>query len=263
MKINLKNVSVYYEVEGQGHPLLLLHGWGQSVEAFRPIIEHLKKEFKVYTLDFPGFGQSEEPKEAWSVYDYADLVEAFIQTLNLDHPTVLGHSFGGRVGIIYAGRQKPLNKLILVDSAGVKPKRGLGYYARIYTYKLGKKVLSLPGLTIYKEKLMAQAGSSDYQQASPMMRQIMSRVVNEDLQHFMPSIQVETLLVWGELDDATPLKDAKLMEQAIPNAGLVVFEGAGHYAYLDCLAPFLRVMDVFLEHERMERTKCQSSSLEV
>lgn len=252
MKINLKNVSVYYEVEGQGHPLLLLHGWGQCVDAFRPLIQHLKEDFKVYTLDFPGFGQSEEPKEVWNVYDYADLVEEFIQALNLESPTILGHSFGGRVGIIYAGRQKPLNKLILVDSAGVKPKRGLDYYFRVYTYKIGKRILNLPGLKAYKENLMKNAGSSDYQNASPMMRQIMSRVVNEDLQHLMPSIQVETLLVWGSLDDATPLSDAKIMESKIPNAGLVVFEGAGHYAYLDCLPQFLRVMSVFLEKERGE-----------
>ena len=100
--------------------------------------------------------------------------------------------------------------------------------------------------------MMENAGSSDYKNASPMMRQIMSKVVNEDLQHLMPSIQAETLLVWGELDDATPLSDAKIMEKKIPGAGLVVFSGAGHYSYLDCLGQFFRVIDVFLEKERGE-----------
>lgn len=252
MNIKLKNLSIYYEVEGEGHPLLLLHGWGQCVEAFRPIINELQKEFKVYTIDFPGFGQSEEPKQVWSVYDYADLIESFVVELGIEKPTILGHSFGGRVGIIYAGRQNPLNKLILVDSAGVKPKRGLDYYARVYTYKAGKKLLNLPGLRAYKENMIKNAGSSDYQNASPMMKQILSKVVNEDLQHLMPEIQVETLLVWGSLDDATPVSDAKVMESKIPNAGLVVFEGAGHYAYLDCLPQFLRVMNVFLEKEKRE-----------
>ena len=99
---------------------------------------------------------------------------------------------------------------------------------------------------------MENAGSSDYKNSTPMMRQIMSKVVNEDLQHLMPSIEAETLLVWGELDDATPLSDAKIMERKIPGAGLVVFNGAGHYSYLDCLGQFLRVMDVFLEKERGE-----------
>ena len=180
------------------------------------------------------------------------MVEKFVEKLGIVHPTILGHSFGGRVAIIYAGRKNDLNKLVLIDSAGVKPKRGLDYYTRVYTYKLGKKVLGLPGLRAYKEKMMENAGSSDYKNSTPMMRQIMSKVVNEDLQHLMPSIEAETLLVWGELDDATPLSDAKIMERKIPGAGLVVFNGAGHYSYLDCLGQFLRVMDVFLEKERGE-----------
>ena len=178
--------------------------------------------------------------------------EKFVKQLDIKNPTIFGHSFGGRVGIIYSGRQNDLNKLVLIDSAGIKPKRGLDYYIRVYTYKLGKKVLSLPGLRAYKEKMMENAGSSDYKNASMMMRQIMSKVVNEDLQHLMPSIQAETLLVWGDLDDATPLSDAKIMEQKIPGAGLVVFKGAGHYSYLECLGQFLRVIDVFLEKERGE-----------
>ncbi len=253
MFIKIDDLNVYYEVEGQGHPIVLLHGWGQCVAAFKPIIDSLKNDFQVYTLDFPGFGQSEEPKTIWSVYDYADMVEKFIKQLEIKNPTIFGHSFGGRVGIIYAGRQKDLNKLVLIDSAGIKPKRGLDYYTRVYSYKLGKKILSLPGLKAYKDQMMANAGSSDYKNASPVMRQIMSKVVNEDLQHLMPSIQVQTLLVWGDMDDATPLSDAKIMEKKIPEAGLVVFEGAGHYSYLDRLGQFLRVINVFLEKERGER----------
>lgn len=255
MKITIKNVSTYYEVEGSGHPLVLLHGWGQSVEAFRPLIDVLKKDFQVYTLDFPGFGQSDEPEEVWDIYDYADFLNEFIEQLQIKSPTLLGHSFGGRVSIIHAGRKKDINKLILVDSAGVKPKRGLDYYFRVYSYKLGKKILSLPLLAPYKEKMMENAGSSDYQNASPKMRQIMSKAVNEDLQHLMPSIEAETLLVWGALDDATPLSDAKIMESKIPNSGLVVFENAGHYAYLDCFSQFIRVMDVFLENEKTNTTE--------
>lgn len=253
MFIKIDDLNVYYEVEGKGHPLVLLHGWGQCVAAFKPIIDSLKNDFQVYTLDFPGFGQSEEPKTIWSVYDYADMVEKFINQLEIKNPTIFGHSFGGRVGIIYAGRQNDLNKLVLIDSAGIKPKRGLDYYARVYSYKLGKKILSLPGLKAYKEQMIANAGSSDYKDASPVMRQIMSKVVNEDLQHLMPSVQVPTLLVWGDMDDATPLSDAKIMEKKIPEAGLVVFEGAGHYSYLDRLGQFLRVVNVFLEKERGEK----------
>ncbi|MGL4336438.1 MAG: alpha/beta fold hydrolase [Turicibacter sp.] len=252
MFIKIDDLNVYYEVEGEGQPIILLHGWGQSVAAFKPVFDYLKTNFKVYNIDFPGFGKSEEPKTIWSVYDYADMLEKFVSQLNIFEPTIFGHSFGGRVGIIYAGRQNTINKLVLVDSAGIKPKRGLDYYARVYTYKLGKRILSLPGLKVYKEQMMANAGSSDYKSASSTMRQIMIKVVNEDLQHLMPKIKASTLLVWGDADDATPIGDAKIMEKLIPEAGLVVFEGAGHYSYLDRLPQFLRVIDVFLAEERGE-----------
>ena len=104
MFIKIDDLKVYYEVEGQGHPILLLHGWGQSVAAFQPVFDYLKQNFRVYSLDFPGFGQSEEPQTVWSVYDYADMVEKFVKQLDIKNPTIFGHSFGGRVGIIYAGR---------------------------------------------------------------------------------------------------------------------------------------------------------------
>ena len=83
------------------------------------------------------------------------MIEKFIKELQIKKPTIFGHSFGGRVGIIYAGRQNDLNKLVLIDSAGIKPKQGLGYYAKVYSYKLGKKILSLPGLKAYKDQMMA------------------------------------------------------------------------------------------------------------
>ena len=248
MKITIKNVSTYYEVHGTGSPVILLHGWGQSTEAFKPVTEHLKETHQVYVLDFPGFGQSEEPSTVWGVFEYTQFLEEFISTLQLKNPTIFGHSFGGRVGIYYASLHDSFDKLVLIDSAGIKPKRGLDYYCRIYTYKLGKKILSLPFLTPYKEHFMKKAGSSDYQNCSEQMKKIMVKVVNEDLTPLLHSIQAETLLVWGDLDDATPLSDAKLMEKEIPNAGLVVFEGAGHYSYLERLPQFLRVIDVFLSH---------------
>ena len=80
------------------------------------------------------------------------------------------------------------------------------------------------------------AGSSDYNNASPMMRAILSKVVNEDLTHLMPQIAAPTLLFWGNMDTATPLSDAKTMERLIPDAGLCVIKGTGHYSF--CERPY-------------------------
>jgi pimeloyl-ACP methyl ester carboxylesterase len=83
------------------------------------------------------------------------------------------------------------------------------------------------------EQRRAAAGSSDYNRATPMMRAILSKCVNEDLCHLMPEVKAPVLLFWGDKDTATPISDAHKMERLMPNAGLVVAAGAGHYAMLE------------------------------
>ena len=144
-----------------------------------------------------------------------------------------------------------MDKLILIDAAGVKPRRSLKYYVKVYSFKLSKlffkAVLGAEKAQARIEKERARRGSSDYRNASPKMRSIMSRVVNEDLCHLMPSIKAPTLLIWGENDTATPLSDAKKMERLIPDAGLVSFPGCGHYSFLDNPGQFAAVLNSFLK----------------
>jgi pimeloyl-ACP methyl ester carboxylesterase len=135
--------------------------------------------------------------------------------------------------------------MVLTGSAGIKPTRTLGYYVRVYTYKTVKQLLKLPFLKKYEDKVKSRFGSSDYKSASPVMRESLVKVVNEDLQYLMSHIKASTLLVWGDKDDATPLKDGKKMEKLIHDAGLVVFNGFGHYAYLNNLNQFNRVVNYF------------------
>jgi pimeloyl-ACP methyl ester carboxylesterase len=89
-------------------------------------------------------------------------------------------------------------------------------------------------------------GSSDYRVLSPGMRQTFNLLVARDLEPELKRIQSPTLLIWGDRDTATPLWMGQAMEKAIPDAGLVVFEGAGHFAYLDQYARFRAVVEKFL-----------------
>ncbi len=186
----------------------------------------------------------------WGVEQYTRLIEKFVAAEGIMHPVLLGHSFGGRVGLLYASRNSGVSKLILVDAAGVKPRRKASYYIKVYSYKLGKAfyrlVLGQERSQARIERMRAARGSSDYNNASPMMRRILSRVVNEDLCHVMPSIKAPTLLIWGEDDTATPLSDAKKMERLIPDAGLVSFPGCGHYSFLDNPYLFGSVLKSFI-----------------
>ena len=233
-------------------PVILMHGWGCNHSTLKSIEAQLTPGFKVYNVDFPGFGGSNEPSAVWGVEEYTSLIEEFARQEHIESPILLGHSFGGRVGILFASRNK-VHKLILVDAAGVKPRRSLRYYYKVYSYKaikhallffLGKK-RGETALNSYRAKV----GSSDYSNASPMMRAILSKVVNEDLKSVMPKIACPTLLIWGANDTATPLADAKIMEKLIPDAGLVSFDGVGHYSFLENPYQFAAVLKSFLSKD--------------
>ena len=234
----IQGIQTAYTVCGEGEPLLFLHGWGCNKAIFARLQQELSDTYTVYSLDFPGFGETPPPNEVWGVDAYTSFVEDFIANLGLINPVLLGHSFGGRVSILCGSRNTNLRKIILIDAAGVKPKRSLKYYLKVYSYKMVKNTLLFcfgekKGQALL-EQYRGQSGSSDYSAAQGIMRPILSRVVNEDLKCEMPKIKVPTLLLWGTADTATPIQDAYLMEKLIPDAGLVKFEGASHYSFLDC-----------------------------
>ena len=255
--IEAQDVTFSYTVEGAGsQAVILMHGWGCDHTTLASIERLLTDSFTVYNVDFPGFGDSTEPPVVWGMEQYTTLIERLVQVEHIDHPIMMGHSFGGRVGIVYASRND-VAKLVLIDAAGIKPRRTLKYYIKIYSYKMYKRLLPLVVGKQRADKIIdnyrKRVGSSDYNNASPMMRSIMSRVVNEDLRHLMPSIKCPTLLVWGENDTATPVADARVMERLIPEAGLALFKGAGHYSFLDNPYQFAAVIRSFLSEEMKKK----------
>ncbi len=258
MDITVKGIKVHCEVTGEGAPVLILHGWGTSSEVMKSAAQSFEGKMKVFSLDLPGFGQSEEPVEDhWDIYSYADFVMEFCREADIVKPVILAHSFGGRIALILAGKKMmDINKLILTGCAGIKPKRGADYYIKVYSYKLGKKLSKVFGKLSpgYEEKLKQKHGSADYAAASNKMRAVMVRTVNEDLKYLLPEINVPCLLVWGENDDATPLSDGKLMEKLIPDSGLVVMPDSGHYAFLENGVWFGNIVRSFCEKE-MEENK--------
>ncbi|MDR2912036.1 MAG: alpha/beta hydrolase [Alistipes sp.] len=231
--------------------IVLLHGWGCDGSIWAGVKAHLTEAgHRVEALDFPGFGTSQEPPEAWGMEDYAAWFERWLTERGIVNPVLVGHSFGGRVAIIHASRNA-VGKVVLVDAAGVKPRRGMTYYIKVWSFKAMKRLTPIVlGRARAQEMInrrRAAAGSADYRAASPVMRGTLSRVVNEDLRRHMPLIAAPTLLVWGSADTATPVSDARKMERLIPDAGLVVFEGAGHFSFLERPAQFAAVLDSFLK----------------
>lgn len=251
-KIN--GININYEQKGSGDLVVLLHGWGSNIKLFANLVDLLSQKYTVVAMDMPGFGMSEEPPSAWCVDDYVQFVVDFLADYDNRKITFLGHSFGGRVIIKLNSRTDlpfEIDRVILVDSAGILPPKTNKKSFRTRYYKAGKAVLSTKlakkiapdALENFRKKM----GSADYAAASPLMRQVLVKVVNEDLEPLLPNIKCPTLLVWGVNDTATPLSDGEKMEKLIPDSGLVKLENAGHYSFLEQQFTFNRVMCSFMK----------------
>lgn len=251
MVINIQDIDLNYIVEGEGSPLIVLHGWGANIDSVRPIINIVNTKYKVYSLDLPGFGKSSDPKEAIGSFQYAEIVREFVKAMGIEKATFIGHSFGGKLSIIFGAKYAEMvDKIVLIDSAGLIPKRGAKYYIKVYSFKTLRFIYKNLFFWIKDdkrlEKFYKKFGSDDYRDSSGVMRKILVRVVNENLQPLLKDIKASTLLIWGDKDEATPLYMAKIMEKEIKDSGLVVLEGAGHFSYIDDYNKFVAVIKAFL-----------------
>lgn len=253
MKTNINNLNINYIKKGTGKAVLILPGWGTTINTYMTIINSISTYSTVYCLDMPGCGESEEPNTSWNLDNYVTFVIDFIRNQNIKELDLIGHSNGGRI-IIKLMSQKNLdfniNKIILIGSAGIVHKKNLSQNLKIKVFKFCKKILELkPIKTICPNlilKLQNSFGSEDYRNASPIMKQTLVQLINQDLRELLPNINVPTLLIWGENDTATPICDGEIMEKLIPDAGLIKVKNCTHYVFLERPAYVNKIISAFL-----------------
>lgn len=254
MQVKINNWNINYEIIGDGNPVILLHGWLTDMETMRPIANSLSTNFKVYLVDIVGFGKSDLPEHPLNTNDFGDFLKEFVDKLDIKNPILIGHSNGGRMIINAVGRKivEP-KKVVLIDSAGLVPKRKPKYYIKVAIFKTGKVFLNkLPDVGVikkFKEKLFNSVGSSDYRSSAPVLRETMKKILNEDMSELLPNINVPTLLIWGTNDTDTPIQDAKKMEKLIPDCGLVEYKGSGHFSYLENIQNCNLVLNEFFKND--------------
>ncbi len=238
MKISIKDLNINYIQYGEGKDIVLLHGWGQNIEMMKPIGDNFSDRFRITILDLPGFGESDEPKNTWKIDDYELLLEEFIEKLKIKKPIMIGHSFGGRLAIRYSARNT-IEKLVLFGSPCIRVQEALPLKVRLL-----KSLKKLPGMDSFGEYMKKYIGSRDYKAASPVMRQTLVEVVNEDLSKYAKEIEEPTLLIWGENDTEAPVAEAKELEKIMLDAALIILPGT-HYAYLENLQQVINILNNF------------------
>lgn len=255
LQITIRSIPVNYIDIGSGSPVLILQGWGTNLGLYTELAAHLSQKMRVILPELPGFGETPEPPAPFSADDYAAFTEEFLRALGIKRCSLICHSNGGRIAmklVTHDQYEFEYDRIVFMDSAGVIPEKTARQKFRQRCYKLGKSLLSLtPVRAAFPdalEKYRSKHGSADYRAASSTMRATLVKLVNEDFRPLMPLIRQPSLLIWGTEDTATPLSDARVFENLIPNAGLVEVKGAGHYAYLEHPAFVFRVLDSFFGH---------------
>lgn len=237
-----ENINIHYTFVNNNSQktLVFLHGWGQNIEMMMPVAKPFMQSENVLILDLPGFGKSGEPKTVWSLSDYASMVQALLDKLELKNPIVIGHSFGGKVALFYASMYKT-EKLVLLASP---------YKVAIskvsFKVKILKKLAKLPFLKKLAEKLKKNMGSTDYKNASPKMRSILVKHINTDATEICKQVKCPTLLIWGTKDTAVPLGDAYEMNKLISNSAVIEYPEKTHYAYLEDVNRTISILKSFI-----------------
>lgn len=226
---NYNDININYEYikNDSKNTLVFLHGWGQNIEMMKPIALPFMNKDNVLLIDLPGHGKSEEPKDAWTLDEFADMLYALCNYLKIQNPVLIGHSFGGKISIIYASKYK-VSKLVLLSSpykASVTKKS--------LKVKILKKVAKCPGFKKIANYFKSKMGSTDYKNATPMMRNILVKHVNTDTSENLKKIIVPTIIIWGTNDQTVSINDAYEIEKLVKDGAVIPYENMDHFAYLE------------------------------
>ena len=238
---HIKGIDINYVDYGESeNTIVLLHGWGQNIEMMKPVGDKLQKNNRIIIVDLPGFGNTPEPSTIWTMYDYADCIKDLLDSLNIKNPILVGHSFGGKISLIYASKYN-VKKLILFGSPFKKEIKELSTKTKIL-----KSLKKVPGLNKLEGFAKKHIGSRDYKEASEFMRKILVEHVNLDITEDVKKIKCPTLIVWGTLDAEVPIERAYELEKLIEDSAVIPYEGCTHYAYLERLNQTINIIKSFI-----------------
>lgn len=240
---NYKDVNINYQyIDNKSSiTLVFLHGWGQNIAMMEPIAKPFANEYSTLIIDLPGFGNSEEPTYVWSLNDYAVMVNSLIKKLNINKVILIGHSFGGKISIIYASLFE-VHKLVLIASPYKVAIKKLTFKQKLL--KKMAKVSFLKGIATY---FKLKIGSTDYKNATPMMRNILVKHVNTETAENCKKIKCPTIIIWGTDDKDVNISNAYEIEKLIPDSAVIEYPNKTHYAYLEDLYKTIEILKSFIK----------------
>lgn len=250
MYATVNDIELYYEVSGEAKSgtIILLHGWGQTHKFWGDLQRDLSKKYKVYAVDLPGFGYSQEPPATWNLHDYADFLHAFLSQKAISQPVIIGHSFGGRTAAAYAACY-PVAKLVLYSNGGL-PQAGV--HKKIYRHGVVALCKYVFPTAVYWSHTVVFKPAS-YKNAVILTRQRARRMLDiytqpyQDLESAFKKISAKTLIIAGKKDYIVQPQMGTRIQSLIKNAQLIEVPGATHFAHIEAPGTFSTALKAFLD----------------
>ncbi|MEK7571428.1 MAG: alpha/beta hydrolase [Patescibacteria group bacterium] len=250
--IIIDQIKVFYQENGTGEKyMLLLHGWGQSHAFWEDVINRFEKEYHIYTLDLPGFGQSYEPPKMWKIEDYANFVHAFAIKLNIQNPIIIGHSFGGRIAAFYASKY-PVDKLILYSNGGLPPQslqKKLSRHVFRQLSRIGKHLFPNQLYKLHTVLFRPKQYRNELQITKQKSQRMLDIYIQgpQDLTDQIKKITTDTLIISGRKDHLGEPSMGKRLHRLIKNSQLLEIPEATHFAHLERPNEFYEAVEKFLK----------------
>lgn len=266
-RVEVDGLTIAYERQGRGSPLVLLHGGASDHREWRPQIPAFAARYTTVAWDAPGCGASSDPPASFRFPDYADTLAAFVEALGLERPHVLGLSWGSTLALELVRRRPDLVRSLVLTAAYAGWKGSLPpeeverrlastlhdlegspqAYARGFVTSLFTP--RAPAALV--EETVAMVAELRPNGAEPMVR----AMAEADLRDVLPSIRVPVLLLYGEEDVRSPRDVAHELAEKIPGAMLRFLPVAGHQANLETPSAFNEAVLGFLDDVRRARRR--------
>jgi 4,5:9,10-diseco-3-hydroxy-5,9,17-trioxoandrosta-1(10),2-diene-4-oate hydrolase len=246
----------YWALGDKGTPVLLIHGLGASADIWMYNVEALARQHRVYVPDLVGFGRSDKPGPSFSPFDYTPFLDDFMNLLKIERVSLVGQSLGGGIALHYALQfPKKMNKLVLVDSAGLGKEviwtlrlMSLPWIGELFSYPSRKGVEIFFKLAVRNRALVTKDFVELYYDifSRPgfqkfflmILRQIVDirgarEEILDPILNNLNKIAQPVLIIWGEKDGVLPIQHGYLGKEKLPNAKLNIMEGCGHIPFFE------------------------------
>jgi pimeloyl-ACP methyl ester carboxylesterase len=279
--ITIKDTNISYQIRNESavKSIFLIHGWAlkgtENWQSFLDKLAEQRPDYKILSLDLPGFGLSQPPKEVWGVAEYSKFVSELLDKLSINPDVIIAHSFGGAITVEYLSklkaeyatkvevenddksanskvkRSRSNPKLILMAPAIVRQNPSFIKKTLQKIFSTGKKILILLKLEKFYTKLRQILykfyGSTDYLKSDKIMSEIFLKVINQDCVNLLKNLDNQTLILWGEKDAQTPLWQSKIIDSKLKNSKLIIIENARHAIHLQAEEKVLAEIEKFIE----------------